>query len=75
MMNTGRVRYFQAETERIRYCLEIAKTYDLCEKSDRETVRDIIREISARLDTWDALANGDYDCHCSQDEKDLLIYG
>lgn len=75
MTDTGRIRYFQAETERIKYCLEIVKTYDLCEKSDRESVRDILREIYARLDMWDALQNGDYECHCSQDEKDILIYG
>ena len=75
MMDTGRIRYFEAETERIKYCLEIAAGYDLCGKDNREIVRDLLREIFARLDMWDALQNGDYECHCSQDEKDLLIYG
>lgn len=75
MMDTGRIRFFEAETERIKYCFEIAQTYDLCGKSDRDSVRDILREINARLDMWDSLQNGDYECHCSQDEKDILIYG
>lgn len=74
MMDTGRIRFFEAEQQRLVYCAEQLSVLcaNCCDTDDRAVVRDLLKEMLARLDMWDALRDGRYDCCCSQEEREML---
>lgn len=76
MMYSGRVRFYEAERNRLKYCAEqIILLCNTCDNDDREVIKDILKEMQARLDMWDLLSNGAYDNRCSDEEKEFFLEG
>lgn len=67
----GGVKYYMAEQARLVECAETLRNIfsQDCAVDDIPTARDILREMFARLDTWDRLRNGEYESFCKDNER------
>ena len=68
----GRTKYYIAEQVRLVECAEYLRNIfsQSCAIDDIPTARDILREMFARLDTWDRLRRGEYECFCTDKERE-----
>lgn len=70
MSYCGRTKYYMAEQKRLVECAETLMNIfsQDCAVDDIPTAKDILREMFARLDTWDRLRHGDYETFCTPND-------
>lgn len=74
MSYSGRRKYYMCEQERLVECADTLKNIfsQECAVDDIPVAKEILREMFARLDTWDRLRSGYYGTFCTERERYLL---
>ena len=74
MSYCARKKYYKAEQERLVECAETLRNIfsQECAVDDIPTAKGILQEMFARLDTWDRLRRGEYECFCTDEERYFL---
>ena len=78
MVDTTRVPFYKAESDRLVYCGERFADFFRCPETavdNLDAAESLIQEMFARIAMWNALRKGEYACRCSDEERDLLDDG